>query len=68
MKLLLTITTILTLTSVGAASALTPAYKAKYCYPTGTYWAKQVSKYPAYYAANNAYYVSHYGAATQYCN
>ncbi len=51
----------------GTAFALSPHYKSVYCYPTGTYWAKQVAAYPDYYAAHNAYYTSHYGAGTKYC-
>lgn len=38
-----------------------PVQKAAWAYPTGTYWANQLAHYGAYYAANNAYYVAHYG-------
>lgn len=72
--ILLTLTFSLGLgTSVGASPhhhyTLPPSYKAVYCYPTGSYWVAQLSNpnNTAYYAANNAYYVSHYGATTEYC-
>lgn len=37
------------------------AYGAVYTYPTGSYWQGQIAAYPAYYAANNAYYLATYG-------
>ena len=51
------------------AYSLPASYKAVYCYPTGTYWAAQLSNpnNTAYYAANNAYYTSLYGAGSIYC-
>jgi len=53
----------------GSANALSPSYRAVYCYPTGTYWQQQLSNpwNRIYYAANNAYYKANYGARTQYC-
>ena len=58
-------------TTVAAKAATTPSYcgttpydvsyRAVYQYPTGSYWQTQIAAYPAYYAANNAYYLSAYG-------
>lgn len=42
-------------------NCLVPGYAAVYGYPTGSYWAVQIAAYPAYYAAHNAFYLSHYG-------
>jgi len=72
MKRLIALITILSLLNVGVVSAshnrrLTPAYRAVYCYPTGTYWATQVAAFPDYYAHYNAYYTANYGATTRYC-
>lgn len=55
-----------------ADAALSPSYRAIYCYPTGTYWSGvkgQITKYPTYYAnpTVNAYWTARMGAATQYC-
>lgn len=50
-----------------STSPLAPSYKATYCYPTGTYWARQIAKFPAYYAANGATFAAKYGAGTRYC-
>lgn len=41
-------------------SKVTPGYLSVYNYPTGSYWVSQTSAYPAYYAAHNAFYMSHY--------
>lgn len=43
------------------ASAYSPAYNAVYCYPNGSYWQTQRAAYPAYYQANNAYFLANYG-------
>lgn len=48
-------------------SPLKPSYKAVYCYPGGTYWQNQISRFPAYYATNNATFTAKYGATTRYC-
>jgi hypothetical protein len=75
MKKLFVLLTVLFSTLVVSAPALAkskparlPAsYRAVYCYPTGSYWASQVSAYPDYYAQNNAFYTARYGAHTIYC-
>lgn len=51
-----------------ARAGLSPAYKAIYCYPTGSYWTAQIAAYPDYYASKNVYFTNKYGAATKYCN
>lgn len=71
MRKLLTLVVLLALTvSVGLGSkasalpklcGMSASYRAVYEYPTGSYWVKQISKFPAYYAANNAYYQTKYG-------
>lgn len=50
-------------------ASLPLSYKAVYCYPTGSYWVTQLSNpnNTAYYAANNAYYTSQFGAGSIYC-
>lgn len=51
----------------GKASALpklcsmSASYRAIYEYPTGSYWQSQIAAYPAYYAANDAYFQAKYG-------
>lgn len=50
-----------------SAWSLSNAYKAVYCYPTGSYWVAQINAYPDYYAASDAYYRSLYGPGTIYC-
>lgn len=50
-----------------ANSPLAPSYQAVYCYPTGSYWVKQISKFPAYYERHNARFERRYGAGTRYC-
>lgn len=37
------------------------SYRKVYQYPTGTYWVNQITRYPDYYAQNNAYYLNAYG-------
>jgi hypothetical protein len=49
------------------AYSLPPSYQAVFCYKTGSYWKAQVKAFPAYYAANNAYYLSAYGPGSIYC-
>lgn len=67
-KLLATVSLLTTLiVSAGVVNALSPAYKAIYCYPTGTYWQKQIANSPAYYSVHNAQFTAKYGATTQYC-
>lgn len=54
-------------TAAAAPYKLPASYQAVYCYPTGSYWTGQRASYPEYYAANDAYYRSQYGAGTMYC-
>lgn len=54
--------------SVALGATKLPAnYRGVYCYPTGSYWQAQIKANPAYYAANNAYYQSTFGAGSIYC-
>lgn len=50
-----------TVSALPKLCSMPPAYRAVYEYPTGTYWVKQITKFPAYYAANNTYYQTKYG-------
>lgn len=67
MKKLIVLVVVLLFVGWGHASAqpklcsMSPAYRAIYEYPTGTYWQKQIAKFPVYYATNNAYYQTKYG-------
>lgn len=54
-------------TAAAAPYKLPASYQAVYCYPTGSYWTGQRASYPDYYATNDAYYRSTYGAGTMYC-
>ena len=65
----LIISTLLTLGVTGSALAyhLPAAYRAVYCYPTGSYWAAQIAAFPDYYAAHNSYYLHFYGPGSRYC-
>lgn len=70
MKKLIALFSILTLSFSfigGVASAqpklcsMSASYRAVYEYPTGTYWVSQISHFPTYYAAHNAFYQTKYG-------
>lgn len=55
-----------------STSPLSPYYRSVYCYTgvvatSGTYWKAQLTRYPDYYATNNAYFLSKYGPTTRYC-
>lgn len=77
LAIITTATTIATISIMGAAYAapktkpapakLPADYQAVYCYPTGTYWAKQIASYPDYYKANDASLKASYGVGTIYC-
>lgn len=67
-KLILAIVLSLAIPVAALASAkLSPAYRAKFCYPGGSYYVNQIAHYPAYYAAHNAQYLALYGPTTAYC-
>lgn len=55
--------------SAAPSSPLSLAYRAKYCYPTGSYYVAQLSNpwNAIYYAVHNAYYLAKYGPTTRYC-
>lgn len=69
MKILVAfIAVILTLMVTTATSSALPklcgmsaSYRAVYEYPTGSYWVKQINKFPTYYAVNDAYFQEKYG-------
>jgi hypothetical protein len=52
---------------LAATSPLPASYRAKYCYPSGTYWQSQIATYPDYYAFHDAQYQAQYGSTTRYC-
>lgn len=67
-KLIALLVSILTFALIGGVASAQPklcsmsaSYRAIYEYPTGSYWVDQLSRYPAYYAAHNAYYQTKYG-------
>lgn len=69
-RLLIGVIATLALAGIATAKANSPlssSYKAVYCYPTGTYWQKQVNAFPAYYFLHDAYFRSQYGPGTRYC-
>lgn len=73
LSIALAISTVVAL-PIAASAAPAPApyklpasYQAVYCYTTGSYWQAQRAAYPAYYAANGAYYNGLYGLGTMYC-
>lgn len=68
MKKFLATVSILALTLIAPSVALAGPYQDAYCYPSGSYWTAQRNAYPAYYAANDAYFMANYGPGTYYCS
>ena len=71
MKKLLTVLTIslviATPVAAVAATQLPLNTRAKYCYPTGSYWVNQINTYPEYYEVQGFRFEAKYGATTKYC-
>lgn len=53
--------------AVAGAATYHSVYASVFCYPTGSYWVKQITAFPDYYAAYGSYYAAAYGPGSWYC-